>query len=92
MDPEALCVTFISQMESWRLSRTSSHSTKPGTPYLEGIDMAFGDKTLEELYEQLRKVERERDAKGPRHPDFRQTQIMIDSIRKAIKRKTEGDQ
>lgn len=49
--------------------------------------MAFKDKTVEELYQELGRVERERDAKGPTHPDYKLAEIMAHSIRKAIAEK-----
>lgn len=49
--------------------------------------MSFKDKSIEELYDQLAKVERERDGKGPKHPDYKLADIPAKSIRKAIKEK-----
>lgn len=47
----------------------------------------YGDKTLEELYAELSRVERERDAKGQKHPDYQHANIMAECIRKDIARK-----
>lgn len=61
----------------------------------EGVDtnlkddwnMPFKDKTLDEMYEQLAKVEREREAKGRSHPEYEMAGIMIESIKRAIEEK-----
>ncbi len=47
--------------------------------------MSFENQTIEDLYEQLTKVKRERDAKGPEHPDYKLADEMVRSIKKAIK-------
>lgn len=51
---------------------------------------AFNDKSLEELYAERSRVERERDAKGPSHPEYKMAGILIASIDKTIKERQRG--
>ncbi|WP_164503709.1 hypothetical protein [Pleionea sediminis] len=53
--------------------------------------MSFDDKTLDEMYTELERVERERDAKGRNHPDYPLAEIMVKSIQKSIDKKRNQD-
>jgi len=46
--------------------------------------MSFDDKTLDEMYKELERIERERDAKGRNHPDYPFAEALIKSIQKSI--------
>jgi len=49
--------------------------------------MSFNNKTLDEMYKELERVESERDAKGRKHPDYPLAEIMVKSIQKSIDKK-----
>lgn len=49
--------------------------------------MVYSDKTIDQMNEDLRRVERERDSKGRKHPDYKHANLMIEEIRKAIAEK-----
>jgi hypothetical protein len=49
--------------------------------------MSTKEKTLDELYQELKRVQKEQDAKGRNHPDHPLGEVMIKSIRKSIDRK-----
>lgn len=49
--------------------------------------MTFENKSLEETYKELSRVERERDAKGEKHPNYPHACAMVLAIKKAITEK-----
>ena len=51
--------------------------------------MSLEDLSIEEMQSKLVQAECERDAKGPKHPDYKMACIMVNSIRNAIKEKSQ---
>lgn len=51
--------------------------------------MPLEDLSIEEMQSKLDQAEREPDAIGPKHPDYKMACIMVKSIRNAIKEKSQ---